>query len=335
MIGLNRILVGDARASCARCRTASSTASSRARRTSGCATTSTPGSSDWKSTSSSGSNELRGVLREAWPRAGPDRLGLAQPRRQLLDRPRGRAGQEPAARPGAAGPGADRGRLDRSATRSSGRSATRCQARRRDRLSCTWEVVYLLVRQRDYFFDLDAIRVPHTTTKTEPEDLASVVGAARLAGVDKQQQRPGRAQRRRPSRAPARQEPRRCLAAARPPPTAAPTTPSSRSALAERPIRAGCPERRCTPLPAPLEAADDPPARAPRRPRRATAELRLPRRLGAGGRARSVHRLRHTAIAAEQHGRDWLGIELNPTFAAARHARGSRRRAVNEQRRAA
>src|SRR3954462_11120858 len=33
-----------------------------------------------------------------------------------------------------------------------------------DRLSCTWEVVYLLVRQRDYFFDLDSIRVPHRTT---------------------------------------------------------------------------------------------------------------------------------------------------------------------------
>src|SRR5581483_2647323 len=34
-----------------------------------------------------------------------------------------------------------------------------------DRLACTWEVVYLLVRQRDYFFDLDAIRVPHKTLK--------------------------------------------------------------------------------------------------------------------------------------------------------------------------
>jgi site-specific DNA-methyltransferase (adenine-specific) len=35
----------------------------------------------------------------------------------------------------------------------------------RDRLSCTWEVVYLLVRQREYFFDLDAIRLPHKTAK--------------------------------------------------------------------------------------------------------------------------------------------------------------------------
>lgn len=37
----------------------------------------------------------------------------------------------------------------------------------RDRLAPTWEAVYLLVRQRDYFFHLDAIRVPHKT-KTKP-----------------------------------------------------------------------------------------------------------------------------------------------------------------------
>src|SRR2546421_5580163 len=35
----------------------------------------------------------------------------------------------------------------------------------RDRLSCTWEVISLLVRQRDYFFDLDAIRLPHVSSK--------------------------------------------------------------------------------------------------------------------------------------------------------------------------
>ncbi|MBK7167377.1 MAG: hypothetical protein IPH81_19565 [Candidatus Microthrix sp.] len=28
----------------------------------------------------------------------------------------------------------------------------------RDRLSCTWEPIYLLVRSRSYFFDLDAVR---------------------------------------------------------------------------------------------------------------------------------------------------------------------------------
>ena len=34
----------------------------------------------------------------------------------------------------------------------------------RDRLSLTWEVVYLLVRSPAYYFDLDAIREPHTST---------------------------------------------------------------------------------------------------------------------------------------------------------------------------
>jgi DNA modification methylase len=36
----------------------------------------------------------------------------------------------------------------------------------RDRLSCTWEVVYLLTRSPNYFFDLDAIRIPHTSRQT-------------------------------------------------------------------------------------------------------------------------------------------------------------------------
>lgn len=31
----------------------------------------------------------------------------------------------------------------------------------RDRLSCTWEVVYFFTKSQQYFFDLDAIRVPH------------------------------------------------------------------------------------------------------------------------------------------------------------------------------
>ncbi|MFT3855118.1 MAG: site-specific DNA-methyltransferase [Ilumatobacteraceae bacterium] len=31
----------------------------------------------------------------------------------------------------------------------------------RDRLSCTWEVVYCFAQARSYFYDLDAIRIPH------------------------------------------------------------------------------------------------------------------------------------------------------------------------------
>jgi site-specific DNA-methyltransferase (adenine-specific) len=36
----------------------------------------------------------------------------------------------------------------------------------RDRLSCTWEPVYFLVRSPHYFFDLDAIREPHLSKRT-------------------------------------------------------------------------------------------------------------------------------------------------------------------------
>lgn len=37
-----------------------------------------------------------------------------------------------------------------------------------DRLNCTWEVVLFLTRERSYFFDLDAIRVPHRSSLKRP-----------------------------------------------------------------------------------------------------------------------------------------------------------------------
>lgn len=37
----------------------------------------------------------------------------------------------------------------------------------RDRLGCTYEVVYFLVRSRFYFFDLDVIRVPHRSVRSK------------------------------------------------------------------------------------------------------------------------------------------------------------------------
>ena len=37
-----------------------------------------------------------------------------------------------------------------------------------DRLAPSWEVIYFLVRQPGYFFDLDEIRVPHTSTAKQP-----------------------------------------------------------------------------------------------------------------------------------------------------------------------
>ncbi len=37
----------------------------------------------------------------------------------------------------------------------------------RDRLSCTHEYVYFLTRSKDYFFDLDAVRVPHRSKRSK------------------------------------------------------------------------------------------------------------------------------------------------------------------------
>lgn len=41
----------------------------------------------------------------------------------------------------------------------------------RDRLSTTWEPLYLLTRDRHYFFDLDAIRVPARSALSRPTRL--------------------------------------------------------------------------------------------------------------------------------------------------------------------
>jgi site-specific DNA-methyltransferase (adenine-specific) len=79
----------------------------------------------------------------------------------------------------------------------------------RDRLTLTWEGIYLLVRSPIYDFDLDAIREPHTST-VRPTPRRSGRAAAWAAGRE-----PGRIspdQGRRQSRSPAREEPGRCMA---------------------------------------------------------------------------------------------------------------------------
>jgi site-specific DNA-methyltransferase (adenine-specific) len=55
----------------------------------------------------------------------------------------------------------------------------------RDRLSLTWEVLYLLVRSPHYYFDLDAIREPHTSTsgRSARASLGKPDWAGPLAGT--------------------------------------------------------------------------------------------------------------------------------------------------------
>lgn len=183
-----------------------------------------------------------------------------------------------------------------------------------DRLSCTWEVVYLLVRHRDYFFDLNAIRVPHLTAKapTKKARAWSVPPTWRVtpsghSGLDALHAdgRVGHPLGKNPGDV-------------WPLSTAAYRGPHHAVfpvALAERPIRAGCPERRCTRCRLPWE----------RQTRRELGHLAIVGELQAtcGCHAASEPGVvldpfigsGTTAIAAEQQRRRWLGIELNPEFA--------------------
>lgn len=78
-----------------------------------------------------------------------------------------------------------------------------------DRLSPTYEVVFLLTKQPDYFFDLDAIRVPHRSTgRAQP-------GEGR-PDLPRRQRRARHVEGHRPGRAPERQEPGRRLDARHP-----------------------------------------------------------------------------------------------------------------------
>ncbi len=83
----------------------------------------------------------------------------------------------------------------------------------RDRLSCTYEVLYLAVRSQHYYFDLDAIREPHRSSlprckccggPTRRQRSTSEVGGP----VGRQQRRLACHEGTRPRRPSARQEPR-------------------------------------------------------------------------------------------------------------------------------
>lgn len=184
----------------------------------------------------------------------------------------------------------------------------------RDRLSCTWEVVYLLVRQRSYFFDLNSIRMPHTSRRAAAKTgtawsvpPAWRVSTSNHSGLDalNASGRVGH---------PLGKNPGDVWLL---------STASYRGAhhavfpiaLAERPILAGCPERRCRRCRAPWK----------RQTLRQLGHLAVRGGLEPTCGCRSLWEpgvvldpfigSGTTAIAAERHGRNWLGIELNPEFA--------------------
>lgn len=186
-----------------------------------------------------------------------------------------------------------------------------------DRLACTWEALYVFVRQPQYFFDLDSIRVPHTSRLSKRHRVTAAVRGRQAwrgpnAGNDdglatmKEAGRVGHPLGKNPGDV-------WRIASSNYRGAHHATFPV---ALAERAIRAGCPERRCSVclLPRQRTLLRDIGARAVRGALGPTCDcdagsepgVVLDPFIGAGT----------TGVAAQQLGRDWLGIELNPEFAA-------------------
>ena len=192
----------------------------------------------------------------------------------------------------------------------------------RDRLTCSWEPIYLLTHSAQYFFDLDAIRLPHSSQRApgrqRPVRRGRAAWAGPLAGDQSGLDRlhlaglPGH---------PLGKNPGDVW-----------TIPTSTvrsghhaafpEALVERPVLAGCPERVCQACGQAWERAavvrqvgrlavlGQPrpvcPCQAPSQP-----GLVLDPFMGSGT----------TAAVAQRLGRDWLGIELNPEFVAVAEGR--------------
>lgn len=211
-----------------------------------------------------------------------------------------------------------------------------------DRLACSWEALYVFAHEPRYFFDLDALRVPHTTAAPKTKQASrrtrtglrqraheawrgpntDTGGATGLAAMKARGvvghplgKNPGDVWR---------------LASSNYRGSHHATFPV---ALAELAIRAGCPEARCSlcrvawrrsvqrrVVPGLGEVATRGALRAqcacdaPREP-----GLALDPFFGVGT----------TALGALEHRRDWLGIELNAAFAAEGRERIAGYRPVN------
>lgn len=184
-----------------------------------------------------------------------------------------------------------------------------------DRLNCTHEPFFLLVRNRHYFFDLDGIRVPHTSRRSPGRPRAQRPAPPWAGPLAGDQSGLDRLRARGLSGHPLGKNPGDVWRLA---------TSSRRDghhaafpeALIERPVLATVPARTCT---ACGRAWQQQPVQRQIGRLAVLGELRpacscggawqpglvLDPFLGSGT----------TAVVAERHGRDWLGIELNPDFA--------------------
>jgi DNA modification methylase len=172
----------------------------------------------------------------------------------------------------------------------------------RDRLTASHELVYFLTRAPHYYFNLDAIRQPLRTsqrqTTTDPLRRYPPLAASPPQRVANANQGLSRLKAAGRAGHPRGKNPGDVWSLA---------TASFRGGhfavfplpLAERPLLATCPAAVCQACGRPQPPACD--CRVGSRP-----GLVLDPFMGTGT----------TALAAERHGRDWLGIELNPAYAA-------------------
>lgn len=178
----------------------------------------------------------------------------------------------------------------------------------RDRLTCSWEPLYLLVRSDSYFFNLDAIREPHRSQRKprrrgrtrEKYSGHRPPWAGPLAGANDGLER-AHAEGRVGHHLGKNPGDVWTIAKARYRGAHFATFPTR---LLTRPLLASCPERICTACGGPWTRLPDSfgatcTCRAEWQP-----GVVLDPFFGAGT----------TALEAERLGRDWLGIELNPKY---------------------
>lgn len=195
-----------------------------------------------------------------------------------------------------------------------------------DRLATTHETIYLLTRQSKYFFDLDSLRVPHSSQPSRPKKATRILARPSWLGPNSDGDQGLRALRASGQVGhPLGKNPGDVwrIPVSRYRGAHHATYPES---LVRRMLVAGCPEARCRacrgPYRRPLERLG---ATATRLALSASCDCRaspepglvLDPFLGSGT----------TAVVAEQTGRDWLGVELNPAFVDLAQQRIARARA--------